>query len=906
MKIIFGLALDTPAWPLPAQTSGGIRYLGPQGFLQWLETHLGLASATSANDYLRIEQYRQALLAFLEIAPDAFYCAALQADQFATAEDMLSRRDELRQSGWDFQIHPNMPERLATFAQLEALLQQSDYSLSPGMADRFSRIRQIWSQRKFPLRELQVLEPRTILPAHWVQLFDAFAQAGFPVQYAAAPTPKPAVTDLDQFRNYLLQPSGGAAPKLRNDGSLIILRGQRETEMAAWTAALLRRNPQWQPAILVPEKSRVLNYAIIQEGLPSLGMQSATLARPSLQVLKLAPEFLWNPIDPYKIMEFVSLAIKPLEADLASRIALQMAQTPGLQSDTWHAMIQQYFRDLDQRAEQGEKDLDITLIRQEYRFWFERRRYDSSGEAPKEDMLDIFRYVQHWALRTLEHQTDPLPLARVAEQARQIVELLEALPEQTLNRLELERIVRTIYEPTPIQMRGAECGHYPYLYQGHALVAEIPELLWWTFTQYEADYFFSRWYQPEITWLQEHETLLDIPADQNARMSWQRKQPFLRTHQQLVLAIPAIAEGRAVMPHPLLGDLEACFGDLTGITLDLDQRSSWSTTLFRSLDIPRLNAVDPAPLARPVPFLELPNLDKLQDRESESFSSLERLLYYPYLWMFKYKVHLHKSPILSIVKDHTLLGNLAHRTFEFLLQQEGVIHWNQQQVDQWIDRETPSLFDREGAVLLLYGKEPERINFIKRLKFSAWSLLDLLQRNQWTIAATEYNLEGLLGDINLKGRADLVLQRGDEWAILDLKWRGNHRYEQAVKNEEDLQLILYAYLWQKNQNTDLPHTAYFILENGKMVLRNNAAFAKIPAVSPGSDHRETAQRMLEKIEKTLSWRTNQITRGQVEVRCTYTRRQLEDFYGSELLPLLEMKADDASFDDYQTLIGLIQ
>ena len=38
MEIIFGLALDETACPLPEHSTGGLRYLGPHGLLQVLET----------------------------------------------------------------------------------------------------------------------------------------------------------------------------------------------------------------------------------------------------------------------------------------------------------------------------------------------------------------------------------------------------------------------------------------------------------------------------------------------------------------------------------------------------------------------------------------------------------------------------------------------------------------------------------------------------------------------------------------------------------------------------------------------------------------------------------------------------------------------------------------------------
>ncbi|MBK9489889.1 MAG: hypothetical protein IPO07_14775 [Haliscomenobacter sp.] len=61
------------------------------------------------------------------------------------------------------------------------------------------------------------------------------------------------------------------------------------------------------------------------------------------------------------------------------------------------------------------------------------------------------------------------------------------------------------------------------------------------------------------------------------------------------------------------------------------------------------------------------------------------------------------------------------------------------------------------------------------------------------------------------------------------------------------------------------------------------------------------------METTLLWRLQQIRQGEVEIRCTPTLAVLESHYAQEdLLSLLEMKMEDAHFDDYRTLISLIK
>lgn len=905
MKVYFGMALDDTAFPQPEHTTGGTSYLGPQGILFFLEAHLGLLGHPSDDEYLRIEQYRQAIRRQLESTPGLFYEASFRADQFATATNLLERRDELLLAGWDFQAGAGTPERLRCLAGLEALLREGKggLRLAPGYAGRFTAVLEALPRRRLPADTFCINEPPELLPIHFQRLFALLEKQGAQIQRLPEPKAEGS-TDLANFKRILAGQAAGPGKKpLAGDGSLLLIRGKRESSLASYLAQLLRLNPGFRPACLLSGQDSAFGHALTQEGLPGLGQLSASLARPTLQVLKLVTVFLWEPIDPYKIMEFVSLSVKPLEKELANRIAAQMAQTPGIDSDGWRATIARYFDDMRERATQ-DPTVDLKKIEYQYFFWFRRRRYELSQLAPKEEVIEIFGYLARWAFECFEEEgSKNNSLLVLSEQAKRIRELLEALPEERLSNLELERIVRTIYEPAPVQLRSRECGFLPYVQHPNAIIGEAPEVLWWNFTQNEPIHFFSRWYQPEISYLKDGRIDLQGPALENARLIWQRKQPILHCRDRLMLALPEMANGQQAHPHPLYGDLQAAFDGLSAITLDIDGGAPRApfNTLFQ---LPGHTRLEHRRLGRPRPFLRIRSASRLGRREEETFSSLADLFYYPYQWVFKHQIRLRKSSILSIVKENTLMGNLAHRYFEKLLRQD-IQHWGKEQVETFIDRETEGLLRREGAVMLLYGKEPERASFVQRVKYAAWSLARHIRENGWEVMETEKPLEGRFMDIAINGRADLVLRRGEERAVIDLKWRGARYREQSIRNEEDLQLVLYSHLL--GQGHSWAHTAYFIMEKGLLLARNNDAFRDINAVAPAEELVEAHQRILSRMEATYRWRMAQIRRGEVEIRCEHTRLSLEDAYQDQnLMDILEMKDGDAPFDDYRTLINLIE
>lgn len=906
MIVYFGLAFDEYVFPQTSFLGSGVRILGPNGMLRLFEALCGLQGHEDNNAHLRIEQYRQALLNCLEQQPDAFYQHALLADPFAAAEDLLARRDELLLAGWNFVQTADCPIRLQQIAFVEQYLQEGELSLSPGFADRFKAVIDTLPKRSLQsISQIRIHEGQGYLPGHFARLFNLVALSGISVNYLEETQGEaPEHTDLGAFQRLLSGHSHKCT--LKADGSLLVLRGARETDLAAYMAALIRHNPLFRPLVLIPGQRRTFDDALIQEGLPSMGIMASSLARPTMQILKLVTAFLWQPVDPYKIMEFVTLPVKPLEEELSRRVATQLAATPGIQSESWYAMIRHYFDERNASLTDHAKAGKVDAARQQYNFWFERNRYSRTAGAPKTDAIELFDYLEKWAWNTYDENAGRHPsLLVLHQQARRIRELLEAFPEEKLSPLALERIVRTIYEAAPAQLYEVEQDALPGIFHPAALYGSVGQLMWWNFTQTEAVHFFSRWYIPERNWLKTLGVELVLPAQENALMIWQRLRPFLWAKERVVLVLPDSVDGTTVSPHPLWGDLEAAFGHLSAITLNPNSGDTPSEVWSSAFALPNTGQLPVRQLGRPQPFLKIEALaNRLSQRTAETFTSLETLLYYPYQWVFRHQVKLSKSAILSVVPDNRLMGNLAHRFFELLLKEEDIVEWTKEQLEKWIDEESYRLFLREGVVLLMYGREPERQAFLNRVKYAAWSLVNLIKQGKWRIAHTEKPLEGHMMGMSMAGRADLVLEREEELAIVDLKWSGFSRRRELIRNEEDLQLILYAFLL--GEPGKLVHTAYFIMENGKMVARNAAAFADAVAVSPGTDHTQVYERILAKLEATYRWRQQQLNQGLVEVRCEQTRQTLEEHYGAELMDLLEMKTEDAYFDDYRTLINLLE
>jgi ATP-dependent helicase/nuclease subunit B len=907
MTIYFGLELDNLV--VPERRESGVFYFGPKRLLGYLELHLGLSGHPQNNDFLRIEQLRQALVKHSTFHPDAFYVRSFEADPLATATALLNRRDELVLSNWNFIPDENTPIRLKTIAQIENIAQTNDdgMSLSMGYADRFVLLEKTLSELDLPKFDFIIREPLEILPYHFQRLFDRLSKLGHTVSFIKNECMEQ-TSDLGAFQQMLLGKKGSIEGK--KDGSILILKSKRSAALATFLAQLVKKNPSYRPVALIPEKNRTLDNAFIQEGLPSLGILSESLARPSLQILKLVTAFLWKPIDPFKVMEFVSLSVKPLRDDLAHIIASEMAQRPGVHSDKWRLTIKNYFEELEARAN-DEKDINLVQTREQYNFWFNRTRYNIAQTVPIGDVIEIFNYIVEWAKAIYDNEkSKPVSMLVLSEQAKRAVELLESLPasDKRLTNLQLERIVRTIYESSPISFKERQVHHLPYVHHNSAILEPIEKLVWWNFLDNEPPYFFSKWYKKEYFFFENIGIQLETPQRENERLLWQRIQPIINTKQQLILCLPNMVDGKEVHPHPLYGNLDAFFKNLEDLIVDIDRSKNLELLSTIKFNVPSQIELKQKYLGQPKPFIYIDQTDQLSKREQESYSSLDTLLYYPYKWVFQYQIGFHKSSILSIVKDYTLMGNLAHRVFEKLFGDKGneALAWERPKIMDWVDKQTNELLEREAAVLLMYGREPDRVAFVNKLKFAVCNLMDMIRNNGWKIKGTEQKLEGKFLEVEIKGVADLVLENEKgELAVIDLKWKGSARRYNAIKSNEDLQLVLYSKLLTTNEKW--AHTAFYIIEEGKMIARNNLAFKEAIAVTPDANHEALYKDIWNKMVATYQWRMQQIKGGKIEIRTEQTLEDIEDtMTANELMTLLEMKSKNAPFDDYKTLINLLQ
>jgi len=163
VRLVVGLDFDRGAWPGPLSSRDsalGESWVGPLGFLEVLETALGLGGRF-ASDVVRAASLVPAIQSI-----DGFWSASARVDPVATAERLLAWRDSLRLCGWR---GDGGAWRLRTLAAVTA-------GVSPGVADRLEVVTNVLACRAADVDEVVLHEPKGWAPA-WRRVLEGWAAA---------------------------------------------------------------------------------------------------------------------------------------------------------------------------------------------------------------------------------------------------------------------------------------------------------------------------------------------------------------------------------------------------------------------------------------------------------------------------------------------------------------------------------------------------------------------------------------------------------------------------------------------------------------------------------------------------------------------------------------------------------
>ena len=459
MDIVLGYDFDSGVYPdaltqqdaLAKQGAVlGKAILGRAGLLSLLETRLGL-KGPKTHPAVRVGQY----LDCLKAADDGqrFYSKSFAADAWSTARELLTWRDHLVLSGWDKTLPPDASARLTDFAAVEGAATKC---LSPCFGERLWAVcKRLQAAVRIGIDSVSVSEPKTFWPIPWQKLFLAMAAAGINITFAEYPftnTPaNPDNLDLARLQQCLASNTRSSQP-LVGDGSLLLVVGQTEADAAEalseWLAADKASNSE---VVLIRSMgSRLLDESLRRKGLPSLGSDSRSRWRAALQMLLLAIENAWNPVNPHLLLEILTLPYSPIPRRAGRYFVGALKDRPGIGGEPWHDARAQAIAQEQERLEQEEvsskkaakKIKDFT---ENLDFWLNLKRFDPNEGIPVQAALNICARVARLASVKGGYEGNPL-LLQAMEQAMEMEAAVKASNLERITRPQLNRMVDEVFQ----------------------------------------------------------------------------------------------------------------------------------------------------------------------------------------------------------------------------------------------------------------------------------------------------------------------------------------------------------------------------------------------------------------------------------------------------------------------------
>jgi hypothetical protein len=896
IKFRIGKEIDRGACAAPRSALGNVT-TGCLGLLAWLESQLGLV-APEVSFTARMVPYLNCLRECDN--GERFYSESLYKDEFGVAGTLLHWRDTWYEAGWDGAgFDSGASARLRDMASVEEVVQGK---VPPGLGERVQRVIEALGATDLDV-VITLLDPPQVFPKAWQKLFKRLGAATDLHELEPQSIDD---SDLDVLQRALLDEDRDEKEiELKGDGTFVVLRDGSPQLSAPWISRFAHRqlDAGSEVAILAKDEGATLDDALADAGFPRLGFSDASFWRPAFQVLPLALELMWHPLDPRVLQQFLAHPTGPIPGEIRYRLADRVAREPGIGGAGWQRTLVHALESATQHLDPETADQRRKELRKRIDEWLNGGRYDSEAGASIKVLQLRVLAVRRWlntrrntAADDAEREVYTAALGQ-AEELDRTLERLAATGSSTLNRESLRRLVEAVRgtgSKRPGRHRQRDPG-VPELLRANtpaAFLQSVDQVIWWGCDSASLPRQYP-WSRAECDALAARGVEL-VPLA--AQLEWQARswlRPLLAARSRLVLVLHDNVEGH----HPVFDEIVAVVKGWTETRVDQLMRDPARLPIADSL--PATQTIDQKVLPSKQRWWQLPAGATIGKRDEESFSSLERFLQSPYRWVLDYQARIRGGAIDDLSDGPLLRGNLVHSLFETYFNAHPDIQaLDRTAAEAWIRAEAPRLIELEGAVLTVPGRQADAEDFIATAATALSSLIERLQQAQVVKVEMETELKGTFCGGSIRGTIDLIATRADgEIAVIDLKWGSSRDREKMIHDGRYLQLGVYAQLIHQDRGK-WPTLGYFIISDARLIVLDSDFFPGLPSEKPTNG--ESVLEFWQRVEATWKWRRAQLDGGLIEVSVTGTEPDELSDPGDTGLPL---PPTDDKYDDFTTLTG---
>ena len=881
----------TPGKVSPDWTRGRINLTagGPETLLHWLETQLGLP-ALAVHRADRVTEYA----GLLDHVQDATITSSMTADRWATAAELLTRRDELLLAGWDEQDSAALPPIVRDMATAVA----GRSVVHAGEAERVRRVLSaLDAGQKLPPHRCQLFDPLQSWPVLWQSLLRRL-ELQQPPQAAAG---GPAGTAMHASQSRVL---GAASVPVNSDASLRYVRTRSSTAAVEFVAAVLAAAPDClSETVICCEDDQVaasVDACLQRLGLPTSGSSLQSLAHPVLQVLPLSVALCRDPLNAQTLLDFLTLPVCPVPRRAAAMLAAALTQEPGLGSAAWDEARQKLCA-----ADQDPEGKLHNRLQQ----WLYCERVPAGDAIPARLIRERAALVAQWAAgRASLLERDESVAAEELQKALRIAagqaSMLGQLAESQGKQLTEPQLARILEEALA---GGIESRPFSEANGGPVRVRSLAEvsgpckrLIWLGLSTGKT--VGSRWTVSQRTQL----AAAGIIVDDGSHALNALRAAEARGYSMVREALLAIT-----MPADLLQRWHPVWLAIRGLLPEAERKQpAVCEDLIRTNDGAALTpfswqtsdcTIQPSQPLRPRWTIPA---ELLQDRSTVSATALQDRLACPLKWSLNYQAQLRSSSIAELPKDFQLQGTFCHSVLERVLGDGGELPSVETAVS-----DVAAAFDErlplDAAPLAQPGMQTKAELLRKQLLHATQKLISTLAAGGYRIVGLEVPLEGQAFGKELRGSIDCLAVRADgAEAIIDFKLGGRNKYDAMIREGKAVQLATYA-AGRAAQTGRFPAVAYLILSDGLMFTPSENAIAGAPraAVSESVAIEDVWNQFEAAVERADEWMSGQ---GPIPARPLLSAAEWPA--GSEFVLDADLKADELQqvcrYCDYGQICGL--
>ena len=779
---------------------------GPDTLLGWIETQLGLA-CPATHKANRVTEYANALNAI----PDASFSTSMKTDRWATASELLSRRDELLLGGWDEVDREALPPLVRDLSRAA----QSRVFMFPGEAGRLRRV-------------LSALENGQTLPPHRCILYDAadvwptlWRTVLAKLTTSVPEEHIPRAPDGTALRSAQAVVRGLGSAKFAQEQTFRYVVTRSETAACEFVAAsLATMAANLANTVVYCEDDHValrLDACLQRIGLPTTGASALSRAHPALQVLPLSLSLCWGPVDPQALLGFLTLPIKPIAQRVAARLANSLAEEPGLGSSAWDDAVTELCS--------KENDPD-GKIRERIDTWLLCDRVQRSGVLTSETVGKRCSLVAQWATgRALIVADDPLTppelvsaLQIAAGQASLLGELVQSqgaeVSEPQLARLLDEALSSGIETMPCIEADGG-----PVRVRSLAeIVAPCKRLIWLGLGT--ADSPACRWTANQLSQLRAAGLDLDDGSRQLSALRSAEARGFSSVEESFLAVL--IPKDLVQRWHPLWLAIRTALQDCDNPPALEDLiTANDSDALAPARFVINEQAIQSCHQPRPVWTVPA---GTLRDRTTVSATELQDRLACPLKWVLNYQAKLRSSSIADLPDTHRLKGTFCHSVIERVFGGGGplpTVAAAVARVQEVFEERLPL----DAAPLAQADRLIERQKLRDELVGATRVLVEALSAGGYHIVGIEVEVSKPAFGKTLNGSIDCVAARDDgSEAIVDFKYSGRNKYRDMIHDGKAVQLATYAFS-RSSDGATFPAVAYLVLSDAQLLTPSGSPIA---------------------------------------------------------------------------------